>query len=595
MATFAKTVTLTLAGQEYNLLGFSYSFYRNVDSKGRPMTRRNLGGEIVVHMEATRKNDELLELFFNNDRARKRCTFPNKVSGKIEVADVDDGMILRQLVFEEAYICSTAEHMEAQTPVPMTQSFVISPLRLDINKFVRMDRRFDFSPHGWEEYVPQPKPKLAAAPAKQPELPECSVFFRRKSDYDGSFGFDWLRVGDTDEPGCGWYKNSMPTVADYDNFVTQYERFTQSWRTRNETYRATAQYVVPWMTLMPGHTARLRVKMQVNVPSGNLSVCIQGSAIGNLSINMRTMPADRTGDYYLDTDLEITCTGSFATQSSLEVYATGHELVGKLNFLPNANIRPVDVAIVTVKTKNGTDIHRRAPSQEILDSMTRLLGQAYIDPQFKHYTLDLSGPVITKTVKERANISRNTMVDKIYINAKAYGIDDAKSKRIDSSHKTTDTLFEILWGKSINTNEANGINMFGTFHDFLNKMFHLQDPTLAENLKDTVKLYFINRPVFVPGLGDVKGEASNIGGKEAYISEDGYNGASPTHELLHCLSLHEAFPNEDHPNDPSKNGLHVFTKTKTDNIMDYDWNDNNIEDRISLWAWQIKQLARFLK
>jgi hypothetical protein len=384
----------------------------------------------------------------------------------------------------------------------------------------------------------------------------------------------------------------MPTVADYDNFVTQYERFTQDWRTRNETYRATAQYVVPWMTLMPGHTARLRVKMQVNAPSGNLSVCLQGSAIGNLSINMRTMPADRTGDYYLDTDLEITCTGSFSTQSSLEVYATGHELVGKLNFLPNANIRPVDVAIVTVQTKNEDIIYRRQPSPEILGSMTRLLGQAYIVPRFTYHELDLSGPVKTRINKDRMRGDRTDS----FIDIAGYGGIESGSnhKSIAINQGETRSLVELIWGtSSINTEKETGTHRFNSFHEFLNKMLHFQDPTLAGRLKDTVKLYFIDRTIYV-GSGRVAGGASNYGCKEAYISDGGYNNATPTHEILHCLSLREAFPDDKHPNDPSKNGLHVFNQDQTDNIMDYVPVNKSTDDRKSLWGWQIKQVIRHL-
>jgi hypothetical protein len=58
---------------------------------------------------------------------------------------------------------------------------------------------------------------------------------------------------------------------------------------------------------------------------------------------------------------------------------------------------------------------------------------------------------------------------------------------------------------------------------------------------------------------------------------------TPTHELLHCLSLKEAWDNE---------GTHTFIRTCTDNIMDYDDDKNDIDERKSLWAWQIKQIIR---
>jgi hypothetical protein len=268
------------------------------------------------------------------------------------------------------------------------------------------------------------------------------------------------------------------------------------------------------------------------------------------------------------------------------VYATGHELVGKLNFLPNANIRPVDVAIVTVQTKNEDIIYRRQPSPEILDSMTRLLGQAYIDPKYRHYTLDLSGPVITKTEEVRANSARNTMVKETYVNVGAYDGrkpdgDDILEIKVASKNINESVLY-FLWRENgeINTVAKLGTKRFDTFFNFLEK----QLLRLYPECENQFKIYFINETVIGDEGSPINGCAI-VGGKSALISKSGYNSASPTHELLHCLSLKEAWENE---------GTHTFNKVSTDNIMDYDDDKNDIDERISLWRWQIRQVWNHL-
>lgn len=65
--------------------------------------------------------------------------------------------------FDEAYIYGLNEQMARYSHLPMMQAIAISPLRLDINGTVRMDRRFpQTNAFWWEEY----KPEAQAIPVK---------------------------------------------------------------------------------------------------------------------------------------------------------------------------------------------------------------------------------------------------------------------------------------------------------------------------------------------------------------------------------------------------------------------------------------------
>ena len=157
MAT-ATTATLRISGQDYDLLHFRYGFHRNVDNRGYPTTS-NLGGDIILTMEST-KSTEFLEMFVNSTLRYPFGNPPRKISGSVEVCDTEDGMVLRRLVFEEAYIYAVGEDMRSGSPLPMTETIAISPLRLDVDRTVRLDRRWPQALFGWQAYVEEEQPVM---------------------------------------------------------------------------------------------------------------------------------------------------------------------------------------------------------------------------------------------------------------------------------------------------------------------------------------------------------------------------------------------------------------------------------------------------
>lgn len=365
---------------------------------------------------------------------------------------------------------------------------------------------------------------------------------------------------------------------------TEYRYFDQAWKKQSPAYRATARYTVPWVTLMEGAKAKFRLKLEVEEPSGTLDIQVTGSKPDALQVNLKTIDANKTGDYYYASELEVTCTSAFSSQLAIEVRAKD-ELVGKMIFVPNNRLYPLEVAVVTVKTQ-GKDKDapcRRSPDAVIFEEMKRLLRQAYIVPMFKFYELDLSQPA-EYTVGRSSDFPGGIKRDVKHIEVERFGGNpNVPVLKIEMNDNRS--LFNILWknNEEINTKNPKGIRRFGSIHNFLNNMLSYTYPSESQILERLYKIYFIDEKIFVANY--VEGTSLEAD-KAACISAEGYNGITATHELLHCLSL-------DHPFD--KRSSYCFRKASTDNMMDYVERGNGMENRKSLWYWQLKQIWNKLR
>lgn len=151
----AAEILLEINGHKYNASGFSYDFYQVPDFKGKPVTGIK-GGDIHVVLDSSYDNS-ILETMLSDKTRKVPCVSweeyePCPVSGRIQFVQ-DDVHVFRELAFEEAYITRYKEKMDANG-YPMSILLTISTLRLDINKFVRMDRRPETTyGFGWIKYI----------------------------------------------------------------------------------------------------------------------------------------------------------------------------------------------------------------------------------------------------------------------------------------------------------------------------------------------------------------------------------------------------------------------------------------------------------
>lgn len=135
---------LKLNGKDYNIHRMNYKFERDIDVKGRPCSCY-YGGSIVVEFEST------------DDMAVFRNMIDEDMpasSGEILVTTGEDGLILRRLAFSDAYIYAYGEQMNSTSGLPMITTIFISPIRLDVNKNLRLNRRWPEA-NGWEVMKPE--------------------------------------------------------------------------------------------------------------------------------------------------------------------------------------------------------------------------------------------------------------------------------------------------------------------------------------------------------------------------------------------------------------------------------------------------------
>lgn len=544
-----RRAILKVNNSEYDILRFNHKFQRDIDAKGRPCSNY-YGGEMSVMLEST----DSIQLF----QQMIRKDMPT-VDGSIEVLSGSDEVCVKRIDFKEAYIYSYGEQMQSASPLPMTTTIMISPMRLDFNNLLRLDRLWPRAKHGWQKFVEE-EGKRTTQPIINEEVQEaeCTVTFRRCKDYDGSFGFDWLRTGDSGEAykGDSWYKDIMPLPGQYDELVSrEYLSFDQEWRKNNIEYKNNYRYVVPWALLMNGSSAKFRIKLEVNKPSGQLTIKIKGSGYKCLKTDLQEIDATKVGSYYNTKNLTVTCNGTFDSTTYIEIYAKDI-LVGKLAFAPNNKTYPIDILLIPVKV-TGANI---PDVSSYCLNISKYLKQAYI-------TTNIS------LLESALDLTKGSMV-------KVNTIGKGKENRV-----VFDAYFRGNSDKKINTREGlktykNAPDGLGglELYPFLDEMLCRQFPKMKPKLSHTYRLYFFAADATAGG------QAENIGGSFAAAIFNGTGQATPTHEILHCLGLRHVF---------DEKNKYLFNKYYTDNLMDYA--PHEIDFRNSLFYWQIKQLWNILK
>ena len=181
----AINATLKIANQSFDILHCRYGFHRQIDSKSYPMGGMQ-GGDIFISLEST-SDTLLLEKMLTEE--------PLSVPGSLEFWDEQELVHVRTLEWSQAYICSVGEDMQSNSAVPMTMALRITPLRLDINRSIRIDRRFPQT-YGfwWEDYKEEEQPVFVEE-SDSPTLVELKWVDRQtKEDIDVILSETWASL-----------------------------------------------------------------------------------------------------------------------------------------------------------------------------------------------------------------------------------------------------------------------------------------------------------------------------------------------------------------------------------------------------------------
>ena len=374
------------------------------------------------------------------------------------------------------------------------------------------------------------------------------VQFRTSGSYQGEYGFDWIRMGDSGRPGDTWYANIMgnkhtsknevivdKTKRVYDYYASRMfstKRFVIPWKTQG---KRPFMYISPVMTLRKGASAKLTLKVEVKEPAVKMEYQCQTPGIFQLSKD--TVPTLGKGKHTLPDELVVTCLKEFSRDQEIKVYAYDENnvkhLAGKLIVKANdkKHQKTINVVMVRVLFKETEDEFYISGSKAKLQ---KIFGQAYVNLNIRIVNLNIEQAL------------RNKETSKYF----------TPTRLIHSSSLSSGDLYSFL--------NAELSKKFPKFNNYF-------------------KLYYINRKCVDDTSGKEKqlyGMARDLFSLEVIIPFRGLNDNTAVHELLHCIGLPHSF---------SKISVSyfdvAFKKDFTDNIMDYSDMHSGIPT-IATWEYQ---------
>lgn len=147
---------LCINRREYRVLRYRQRFARRVSSNGMPASDL-YGGTINVEFESERDSGVFALMTDENTPT---------IEGYLRISPSEEDTMVRELKFDEAYLVGYSEQQYDDWGAPVTMCVSISPIRLDFNRTVCIERR---NSSIWREYRVE-KP-LFKAPVHTPPSP----------------------------------------------------------------------------------------------------------------------------------------------------------------------------------------------------------------------------------------------------------------------------------------------------------------------------------------------------------------------------------------------------------------------------------------
>ncbi|WP_127956798.1 type VI secretion system Vgr family protein [Serratia microhaemolytica] len=383
------------------------------------------------------------------------------------------------------------------------------------------------------------------------------VHFEPTEQWQGDFGFDWLRIK---MPHAPYFQKPyrdligvivMTPEGDlvyeqdhmvYLQFSYQYKNYLVRWlrdkaerEIRNVSFpkpldSTLFHYHSPVMTLLPGKSAQLAVTLQQEENHRPAEkIVFRFGEDNTLTDPDITVTGNIVVNPDVSTRLEINCHAEFDEDKRIRAFAVNAEgeeqLAGEFFIKANDERHRRTIDLILVKCVTRMEYQTRDDDPFDISSskqqLTNILNQFYVIPNFIELTVDLTANPLFKD-----------------------------TRYFTFSQDTRATYFNHL--KHLIKGQINQLSEI----DF----------------EYAYKLYFFNVSVFKTVFNEnneaekevLEGIARDIGGREAFVYQLGLYNKTAAHELLHCLSLQHPF---------SLFSPFAFKDTETDNIMDYDSNE----------------------
>lgn len=117
----AYTGLLEVEGTKFKVRHCTYSLHQNIDENGRPSSQV-MGGTMQIEVESS-DDTKLIDWMIDPT---------GKKSGKIEFSKTDEEGVLKTLEFEDAFLTSYTENMDAISNSPMVENLVVSAKKITV-------------------------------------------------------------------------------------------------------------------------------------------------------------------------------------------------------------------------------------------------------------------------------------------------------------------------------------------------------------------------------------------------------------------------------------------------------------------------------
>lgn len=397
---------------------------------------------------------------------------------------------------------------------------------------------------GEEKGVSFGKPKSPPAPEI---VGKCVVQFRPYKDWEGEYGFDWIRTGDTGYKGDVWYntiigknrnaagnidqstnyaKNIVPDNKEYNKIVNTFQKLVIK-------KELTTFYAVPKMSLMKGKTAKLILKTKILEEPKKLQFKYNAKYFQIGGFTNDNIESKQKGNKTLD--LSIKCLDYFAIDQNIDILADD-KICGRLTVLKNHITFQANVVFVPVETN------------------LKVIGVGKVNP----------GEMVRM----------QNIMNQMYIISNV-----EQSNKLNLTGILTGTWFKMQYSKFNPVSKKNEIEIKNDFHSYLDNKF-FANPKNAK-YKTYFRVY-----VFGENAGGLNGIAEGIGkGADSALVFPGRITSDPslssaTHEVLHTMGVYHTFDND---------SKFTFIQDRIDNIMDYSHWSGIKRISTSQFQWNIIQ------
>ncbi len=416
---------------------------------------------------------------------------------------------------------------------------------------------------------------------------DCVVQFLPGKDYEtnANYGFDWFREGNSGQQREHAFKeiigkynnigsNPLDTYKDSSNFEVDTTKVLTKLLFYNGIYNVwqdpwidsldndlpivgvinkmfNQKYCIPILTLLPGDTASLKVKIKINDVPSKIELRFEDeNAESLIPLSFKEISEIKSGEYEVSQELEIGPIKELKHAYNITVYADDH-LCGALRVLANdkRHIQEKEVYIVNVRTN---------PTQDNLPS------------HLSHYTIKEGKPKVGGMDKFVKSLQQGLVKLDIKKNYTVSCMDDEF------------LTFLSEWNGDHVVNLGDNQPTSDDFRKYLEQKF---EDAYGEVDADALKLFFVphnQKNLEVDANGNTSVKFSGAG--YAFLDSTfgvmfaGHNEATIPHEMMHALGLYHTFE--------GKSTVPEFTYEyhKTNNIMDYG------SPRFCTFGWQWRVL-----